>query len=204
MHHSQVAVDAHQTNKEDPTVEGDVERTQYDFAHGIPKEPLVPGLVRLEGEGAHQEQICNRQIQEAHVSHAPETRPESSHPDGQGVSHEAQEEEDRVENREKGGSVFLILARLPKTPVEVVVVVIYSAELCEDLCHGLCDGTSNSTEKLNFNIVEVHFRDKNTTKVLFSKVSESCLSKSGVSPGKAACLVVKQKSCRYQNSRDFF
>lgn len=146
VHHSQVAVDAHQANKEDPTVEGNVESAQDDFTHGIPKEPLVPSLVCLEGKGAHQEEICNCQVQEAHICHAPETGPENNHPADQRVSHKAQEEENRVEDREKGGSMFLIRTQHPRVPIEVVVVVIYCAELCEGLCEGLCDRTNGKNK----------------------------------------------------------
>lgn len=155
MHHCQVAVDAHQANKEDPTVEGNVESAQDDFAHGIPKGPLVPSLVCLEGKGAHQEEICNCQVQEAHICHAPETGPENNHPADQRVPHKAQEEENRVEDREKGGSMFLIRTQHPSVPIEVVVVVIYCALLYE----GLCDRTIGKKEKKSLSLCRDHLAE---------------------------------------------
>lgn len=57
MHHSQVAVNAHQADEEDPAVKRNVENTQDYFAHNIPKHPMIQCLVGQKGQCAHQEKI---------------------------------------------------------------------------------------------------------------------------------------------------
>lgn len=122
MHHGQVAVDAHQADEEDPAVKRNVENAQDHFAHGIPKHPLIQGLVGQKGECAHQEEIRESQVKEAHVGHAAESRAKHNDPDDQQVSQEAEEEEKGVEGRKKHGSMTLVHTH-PKVRIVIVIEV---------------------------------------------------------------------------------
>lgn len=121
MYDSQVPINAHQTDKEDPAVKSNIKNTQDNFAHSFSKQPLIAGLVGLERKGTHQEKISDSQVEEAHVGHAAEPRPTNNDPDDQRVSQKAKEEENGIEGWKKTCSVILIHTLL-KVTVKVVKI----------------------------------------------------------------------------------
>jgi len=116
--------------------------TQYHFAHSVPKQPLVPGLVGQEGKGTHQEKVGSSQVQEAHVSHAAESHATSNDPDDQGVAQEAQQEERNVEGWKKGGPVTLIhtppIVTVRVVRVTVVIIGVFCGVYGDVIGEGRC------------------------------------------------------------------
>ena len=70
MHYRQVSVDAHEGDEKDARVITDMVGSQHHLAHGVPKAPVVSGLVGQEGKGTEEQEVGDGQVEKADVGHA--------------------------------------------------------------------------------------------------------------------------------------